>query len=112
MVSGELQKRTITLGTKRQDRCLTDGADFLWVRSSDDGMLVRGFRRKGIAPGRIIPAIAEAFGADIVSQYEPEFWGFATYEEWDAWHDATDEAYCRGASMIESFDRGEDTTVH
>jgi hypothetical protein len=41
------------------------------------------FSRRG--PGKILKAIAEACDTDIVSEYEPQFWGFETKEEWDAW---------------------------
>jgi hypothetical protein len=36
------------------------------------------------APSKILGAIADTFDVDIVSEYEPEFWGFSTKEEWDA----------------------------
>ena len=29
-------------------------------------------------------AISDEFDVDIVSEYEPQFWGFDTQEEWDA----------------------------
>jgi hypothetical protein len=34
--------------------------------------------------GKIMIAIYEAFDVDIVSEYQPEFWGFDTREAWDA----------------------------
>jgi hypothetical protein len=33
----------------------------------------------------IFHAIAEAFDTDIVIEYQPEYWGFDTQEEWDAY---------------------------
>jgi hypothetical protein len=42
---------------------------------------------KGMLPAEILGAIAEAFDTDIVSEHEPQFWGFETQEEWDAWMD-------------------------
>ena len=36
------------------------------------------------APGKILNALANVFDTDIVSEYEPQFWGFDTQEEWDA----------------------------
>lgn len=36
------------------------------------------------APGRILAAVAEAFDTDIVSEHEPQYWGFETREEWHA----------------------------
>ena len=31
--------------------------------------------------------ISEQFTTDIVSEYEPQFWGFETQEEWDTWQE-------------------------
>jgi hypothetical protein len=65
-------------------KCLTDGRNFLWVRCDQD-RLVTTFARYGLnAPQRILRAIADKFDVDIVSEYEPEFWGYETTEEWDA----------------------------
>jgi hypothetical protein len=36
------------------------------------------------APQRILRAIGDKFDVDIVSEYEPQYWGFGTQEEWDA----------------------------
>ena len=69
-------------------RCLTDGRNFLWV-SVDDGRFVYNLKRTGPnAPGKILTAIAEAFNTDVVSEYDPQYWGFATQEEFDAWQEA------------------------
>ena len=32
-------------------------------------------------------AIAEAFDTGIVSEHEPQFWGFDTQEEWVVWNE-------------------------
>jgi hypothetical protein len=37
----------------------------------------------------ILHAIAEAFDTGIVSEHEPEYWGFDTQEEWDRWNEQT-----------------------
>ena len=68
-----------------RDRCLTDGLNFLWVYSNEEG-LVSGFKRwaPNGNPQRILCEIADPFDIDIVSEYEPEFWGYETTEEWDA----------------------------
>jgi hypothetical protein len=66
-------------------RCLTDGNNYLWVSIRDDGFVGAITRfRPGGAPGKTLRAIAEAFDSDIVSEYEPQFWGFDTQEEWGA----------------------------
>jgi hypothetical protein len=66
-------------------RCLTDGVNFLWVYSNEKG-LVSTFTRwaPNGNPQRILCAIADQFDVDIVSEYEPEFWGYETTEEWNA----------------------------
>ena len=71
--------------TTEERRCLTDGRNYLWVYINDDGQvssLTRYF--PGGAPGKILNAIAEAFDTDIVSEYQPQFWGFDTQAEWEA----------------------------
>ena len=71
--------------TTEQRRCLTDGRNYLWVYINDDGQ-ISFFTRyfPGGNPGKILKAIAEACDTDIVSEYEPQFWGFETQEKWDA----------------------------
>ena len=66
--------------------CLTDGCNFLWVSFDEEGF-VSGLTRylPNGAPGKILQAISEAFDTAIFSEYEPEFWGFDTQEEWDTW---------------------------
>ena len=43
----------------------------------------------------IFHAIAEAFDTDIVTEHQPEFWGFDTQEEWDAHEKRIHEEYER-----------------
>jgi hypothetical protein len=71
--------------TTENQGVLTDGRNYLWVYIGDDG-LVTVFTRyfPNGAPGKILDALSEAFDTDIVSEYEPQFWGFETREEWDA----------------------------
>ena len=67
-------------------RCLTDGCNFLWVFPNDEGLVsifVRWFPNGN--PGRILGAISDEFGVKIVSEHEPEYWGFKTTEEWEKW---------------------------
>jgi hypothetical protein len=75
--------------TSAKRKCLTDGNNFLWTYVDDEGFvtcLTRYFPNG--APGKILAAISEAFGTDIFSEYQPQFWGFDTQEEWDAWQAA------------------------
>jgi hypothetical protein len=70
--------------TDERKRCLTDGRNYLWLYVTDDGFVGCLSRYGGNAPQKILGAIAEAFDTDIVSEHQPQFWGFDTQEEWDA----------------------------
>ena len=67
------------------------GRGELWVYGDEDG-LVQCFTAYAGACGddaagrtaRILVAIANAFDVKLVSEHDPEFWGFETQEEWDA----------------------------
>ena len=65
---------------------LTDGLNSLHVFSGRRGYInfVTRFASGG-DPTKILDAICEAFDADIYTEHEPQFWGFETQEEWDAW---------------------------
>ena len=74
----------VSSDTSQRSRCLTDGRNYVWVYLSEDGF-VGCFSRYGAnAPGKILAAISEAFETDVFSEYEPQYWGFDTQEEWDA----------------------------
>ena len=70
--------------TSKNRRCLTDGRNYLWVYIDDAGLVSSISRYGGNAPGKILNSIAQAFDTDIFSEYQPQFWGFDTQEEWDA----------------------------
>src|SRR5262245_2563674 len=71
--------------TTETSRLLTDGRNYLWVYIDDDGF-VDCLKRPTFdwAPRKILKALANVFDTDIVSEHEPQFWGFASQEEWDA----------------------------
>ena len=73
--------------TTEKSRLLTDGRNYLWVSIDDDGFVGRLTRyAPNGAPGKILNALANVFDTDIVTEYEPQFWGFDTQEEWKrAW---------------------------
>jgi hypothetical protein len=71
--------------TTERRRCLIDGRNCLWVYIDANGFVDHLVRYGANAPGKILNAVAKAFETDIVSEYEPQFWGFDTQEEWDAW---------------------------
>ena len=89
-------------------RCLTDGRNYLWVFAADDRTLEILKRYGGNAPGQILGAIAEAFDTDIFSEYEPQFWGFDTQEEWDrAWSKISEEHEAKFHADIINYVAGE-----
>jgi hypothetical protein len=65
-------------------KCLSDSRNFLWVYGNEEG-LVDSFSRYGMnVPQHILHAIANEFCVNIVSEHEPQFWGYETQEQWDA----------------------------
>lgn len=87
---GRLEKFGIREDSTQKDscdskRCLTDGRNFLWVCSDQEGKLnylIRYFSCG--APQKILCAICETFETDAFNEYEPQYWGFDTEEEWAA----------------------------
>jgi hypothetical protein len=75
--------------TTEERRILTDDRNYLCVHINNYGLVCCLTRYASYgAAGKILNAIADAFDVVIVSEYEPQFWGFDTQEEWDAAWDA------------------------
>ena len=74
----------VSSDTSERNRCLTDARNYLWVYLTEDGFVCCLSRYGANAPGKILAAINEAFETDVFSEYEPQYWGFDTQEEWDA----------------------------
>ena len=55
-------------------RCLTDGSQFLVVLLTEDGFVDLLWAYGADAPRKILRAICEAFGTEIFSEHEPQFW--------------------------------------
>jgi hypothetical protein len=93
-------------------KCLTDGRNFLWVFCDEEG-LVSEFSRYGMnAPQRILRAIGDKFDVDIVSEYELQYWGFETQEEWDAaWAKMGEEAEQDFYNNVIKFVQGEEHDI-
>lgn len=70
-------------GTTATEKFLSDGRNGLCVYIDDDGYVTMLTRYGANAPGKILRSIADAFDVDIVSEHEPQFWGFDTQQEWD-----------------------------
>ena len=70
----------------KEVRYLTDGRNRMEVVVYENGVPDVTVRNLWCAPEKeIFHAIAEAFDSDIVTEHQPEFWGFDTQEDWDAW---------------------------
>jgi hypothetical protein len=82
-----VSERFVADQSTERSRCLTDGRNFMWVYSNDHGFVSGITRYGGNAPSKILRAISETFDTDIVSEHEPQYWGFDTQEEWDAFED-------------------------
>jgi hypothetical protein len=75
----------IAENTTEGSRCLTDGRNYMWVYVDREGKVSDLVRyAPNVAPGKILNAVRQLFDTDIVSEYEPQYWGFDTEEEWDA----------------------------
>jgi hypothetical protein len=82
---------------------------------NDMGM-VRSFTRwAGNSAGLILYAITEALKVEIVSEYEPRYWGYETEEEWEAAETAWQEANAKEEQAfwneIIKFARGESDKI-
>ena len=74
----------------------------------DEGFIDRIVRHGPNAPAVILTAIAEEFETNIASEHQPEFWGFATREEWYAFNDEITESYERAFELeVIKYLRGE-----
>jgi len=70
-----------------ESRLLTDGFNFVWVYGKES--IVQGFTRYAFNnPAFIFECICKVFDTNIVSEYEPEFWGCESQEEMDAMFEA------------------------
>ena len=69
-------------------RVLTDGFNFVWVYGKEG--IVQGFTRYAPNgnPAFIFECICKVFDTNIVSEYEPEYWGYESQEEMDAMFEA------------------------
>jgi hypothetical protein len=63
-------------------RCLTDGHNFVWV-AIVDGIVSTFNRYAGNDSTKILAAVADVFQAEILSEYQPQYWGFDTDDEWE-----------------------------
>jgi hypothetical protein len=89
-------------------KCLTDGRNFLWVNGDEKGLISTFTRYRMNAPQRILRAIADEFNVEIVSEYEPKYWGYETQQEWDAaWTKMANKDEQNFYNEVAKFVRGE-----
>jgi hypothetical protein len=106
-------KEHIEVGTtSNSHRCLTDGENFLWV--DDDGggnmSIITLFGHYRV--GQFFLAISQVFGTEIVSDYEPAFWGFNSQEEWDqCMEKISEEDFIKAYPELMKFISGEPNTL-
>jgi hypothetical protein len=74
----------VTPETSETQRCLTDGRNFVWVWLTEDNFVSCLTRYGFNPPQKILNAISKLLDAEIFSEYQPQYWGFDTQEEWDA----------------------------
>jgi hypothetical protein len=70
--------------TTSYSKCLTDdGGNCLWINCGEDGSVavMTCYFLNG-DPSKILCRIQEALNTKIVSEYEPEYWGFDSEAEW------------------------------
>jgi hypothetical protein len=96
-------------GTTPDEKCLTDGRNFVWV-SCSGRELVRSFSCRG-DPEHILQVISEEFGVRILR--EDEYWnGYKPTEEsraaWDAMAEKADREFF---NEMRKFVRGEDHDI-
>ena len=97
----------------KEVRYLTDGQNSMEVVVYESGFPDVSVQNLWCAPEReILYAIAEAFDTDIISEHEPEYWGFDTKEEWDAHEKRIHEEHDRQfhAELLKHL-RGEPTDI-
>src|SRR5262249_1516456 len=117
LLDGRLEKAGVrehhSEKTTSSVKVLTDGRNFLWVYCDDDDGPVSRFARYGTnVPDRILPANSNEVAVDIGSEYEPQFWGFETQEEWDAaWRKMNEKAEQDLFNEVVKFVRGEEHEI-
>jgi len=71
-------------------RVLTDGENYLWVYGEGTVSCMTSYYPNG-NPLKILKAIIKSFNTDIYSEFEPQYWGYETQEEWDAAEEALNQ---------------------
>ena len=98
--------------TSEKHRILTDGNNYLHVYMDDDGFVDWLTRYAGNVSAKIRDAIIETFDIQIFSEYEPQFWGFETQQEWEAaWEEMADQQHNEFYVDVCAYVRGEPNKI-
>ena len=77
----DITEEVVSETTSPTTGCLTDGRNSLWVYANDS--LVSSMTRYRLSlPRKILNSITIMFDTNIFSEYEPQYWGLDTEEEW------------------------------
>ena len=63
------------------NRYLTDGTNYVWGSGDEYGKLL--FLTGSGNLNLILAAMSDVFGTEVISEHEPQFWGYKTMEEWE-----------------------------
>jgi hypothetical protein len=89
LFDGQLEKfgvkELVTPRTTSYWKCLSDDrGNCLWIDEGEDGSVggMKCYAPNG-NPSKILCLIQETFNTKIVSEFDPEYWGFDTEAEWE-----------------------------
>jgi hypothetical protein len=84
-----------------------------WSSRGEPSGIVENISRRGLnVPSKILSAISQAFDTAVVSEHEPEYWGYDTEEAWDAaWKTIHDQKQEEFYNEICKFVRGEPNSI-
>lgn len=76
-----IHEKIIDGQTSSNYRLLTEGSNGLWVWGNE---VVGTITRCGLNnPANILNAITDTFDTRLISEFDPQFWGFETDDEWE-----------------------------
>ena len=69
--------------TSSSCRCLTDGQNLVWLYADSDGGLADAKCYAFNNPSHILRTLQAVFDTTFVSEYQPQYWGFESQDDWD-----------------------------
>ena len=88
-------------------RLLSDGRNSVWVYINNDGRITDIVGHGANDPTNILGAVSTTCDTHIASEYEPQFWGFDTEEEWERYQAVVEarEDLTRQGVIVDTGDR-------